>query len=582
MSEYKIPGVYIEEKSVFPPSVSATETAVPVFLGYTRKEVAKPQKIGSMMEFESIFGLPPQEAGPFVTFPDGIAAGNVSLDWADAKGYHLYYCVEHYFKNGGGPCYIISAGVPSATTPASVDDYLACLDKLRKLDEPTLIVLSEPMLTLDNGSGSYAERNSQYFVLLQAALQQCGNLMDRFVIADMPDAGNDVMHGAEVFRSQITESASYCASYYPHLETALNHRAVFRYANVIWVESTADAGYSNLVATATGSPITNNKLPLIRYEGPLTPQVVVDCQVANPVEASFSIEQTETSITLKLFVHCVEEGVTPEQKYNPIEIFEAFNRLENKMGFSMQEALGATTSNQYQATSFRSSQSLVQSSTDGDPAVLQQDYPSVYGRILNQISKQGLKLPSASAMAGIYASVDRERGVWKAPANVALAATKAPTAMLSQDEQAYLDVDPETGKSINCILKFTGKGILPWGARTMDAANLDWRYISVRRLFMVVEEALKNAARFAVFEPNDKTTWSKVKAMVVNYLYSLWQEGALQGSKPDEAFFVQVGLGETMTFQDVLDGRMIVQIGMAPVHPAEFIILRFSQMQQNA
>ena len=138
-----------------------------------------------------------------------------------------------------------------------------------------------------------------------------------------------------------------------------------------------------------------------------------------------------------------------------------------------------------------------------------------------------------------------------------------------------------TGKSVNAIREFSGKGILIWGARTLAGNDNEWRYISVRRFYNMVEESVKKATAKFVFEPNDANTWMKVKSMIENYLVIQWRQGALQGAKPNEAFFVKVGLGETMSAQDILEGRMIVEIGMAVVRPAEFIILKFSHMMQQ-
>ena len=104
----------------------------------------------------------------------------------------------------------------------------------------------------------------------------------------------------------------------------------------------------------------------------------------------------------------------------------------------------------------------------------------------------------------------------------------------------------------------------------------------VRRLFITIEESTRKASSFAVFEPNDAMTWLKVKAMIDSYLYGLWEQGALAGSRQEQAYYVNVGLGKTMTAQDILEGRMIVEIGVAAVRPAEFIILRFSHKMQEA
>ncbi|KAF0195083.1 MAG: phage tail sheath protein FI, partial [Bacteroidetes bacterium] len=185
-------------------------------------------------------------------------------------------------------------------------------------------------------------------------------------------------------------------------------------------------------------------------------------------------------------------------------------------------------------------------------------------------------LPPGGAIAGIYAKTDNERGVWKAPANVSLSSVISPAVKISHEQQAEYNVDVNSGKSINIIRSFTGKGTLVWGARTLAGNDNEWRYVNVRRFFNFVEESVKKATEQFVFEPNDANTWVKVQAMIENFLTTLWRQGALQGIKPEHAFYVAVGLGKTMTALDILEGRMIIEIGMAAVRPAEFIILRFS------
>jgi phage tail sheath protein FI len=205
-----------------------------------------------------------------------------------------------------------------------------------------------------------------------------------------------------------------------------------------------------------------------------------------------------------------------------------------------------------------------------------------YANIKNAALNQGIVVPPSGAIAGIYATVDGSRGVWKAPANLSLNSVIAPVVKINNDLQEDLNIDTNAGKSINAIRAFTGKGILVWGARTLDGNSNDFKYISVRRFYIMVEESARKAANAFVFEPNDGNTWVKIRAMIENYLTNLWRLGALAGSKPEQAFYVKVGLGQTMTFDDILNGRMIVEIGMAPVRPAEFIILRFSQIQQQS
>lgn len=206
----------------------------------------------------------------------------------------------------------------------------------------------------------------------------------------------------------------------------------------------------------------------------------------------------------------------------------------------------------------------------------------LYNQVKAYIDTVKVVLPPSAAIAGTYASVDNSRGVWKAPANVSLASVIAPTIKISDDQQDNLNIDSTAGKSINVIRSFTGKGSLIWGARTLAGNDNEWRYVSVRRLFILIEESLRKATAYAVFEPNTALTWLKLSTMIESFLTTLWQQGALAGSTPEQAFFINVGLGKSMTAQDILEGRLIIEIGIAAVRPAEFITLRFSHKLQES
>lgn len=201
--------------------------------------------------------------------------------------------------------------------------------------------------------------------------------------------------------------------------------------------------------------------------------------------------------------------------------------------------------------------------------------------ITDKLSQKLNTVPPSGAIAGIYAQTDATRGVWKAPANVSVNGILGLTDDINDRDQQEMNIH-ETGKSINAIRKFTGRGTLVWGARTLDGNSNDWRYVNVRRLANMIEEATKKACMQFVFEPNVAQTWMNVKGMIENYLTTLWNDGALAGAKPEHAFFVAVGLNQTMSAQDILEGRLIVKIGYAPSRPAEFIILEFKQMQQKS
>lgn len=203
---------------------------------------------------------------------------------------------------------------------------------------------------------------------------------------------------------------------------------------------------------------------------------------------------------------------------------------------------------------------------------------SDYKNMMTAVAKQANILPPSGAMAGIYSLIDNSRGVWYSPANVNVDAVVAPTVVINDAQQASLNVDVLAGKSINAIRSFYGRGpSIVWGARTLDGNSLDYRYINVRRTLIMIEQSVANAAFSVVFEPNNANTWVVVKGMISNFLSGLWSDGALIGGTTADAFDVQVGLGQTMTPLDLLNGIMRISVKLAIVRPAEFIIITYEQ-----
>ncbi|GGA83659.1 hypothetical protein GCM10011369_27100 [Neiella marina] len=469
MPAYKTPGVYVEEISVFPPSVAEVETAIPAFVGYTEKAskstandlILKPTKISSMTEFNQYFGDCAYDDISLSITASGTSYVTSSFSVPDPS-YILWYAMKMFFDNGGGKCYIVSVGTHK-TTPVvnnegdESDDVTAkygLLDGIKAVqneDEPTLLVVPEAtkLTTTD------------YQALVQAMLLQCSVLQDRFAIFDVFQGNSKLDSDAQGINRGYFGSnhLKYGASYYPFVKTTMLHKVKADLSNV---------------------------------------------KVTIGAESEVTLGSLETSNTA------------------------AFNYVKKK------------------------------------------------------ITEAYVTLPPSSSVAGAYASVDLNRGVWKSPANISLVGVIEPVVKIDTPYQDELNVDAGSGKSINAIRAVAGKGTLIWGARTLAGNDNEWRYISVRRFFNLVEESVKKSTDWAVFEPNDANTWVKVRGMIESYLTQKWREGALVGAKPEDAFFVRCGLGVTMNAQDILEGRMNVEIGMAVVRPAEFIILKFSHKLQNS
>jgi phage tail sheath protein FI len=206
---------------------------------------------------------------------------------------------------------------------------------------------------------------------------------------------------------------------------------------------------------------------------------------------------------------------------------------------------------------------------------------SEYSQLHDAVLARMNVLPAAGAMAGAYALNDSEKGVWQAPANIGLISVIDVTLKLTDTTQAPLNIDAASGKSINAIRLFPGKGVVVWGARTLDGNSDDWRYVNVRRTVIMLEQSMKAACNAYVFQPNNATTWSLVQSMLSNFLTSQWQQGALVGATPAAAFSVAVGLGVTMTGEDILNGVMNVSVKVAITHPAEFIVINLQQQMQS-
>ena len=147
------------------------------------------------------------------------------------------------------------------------------------------------------------------------------------------------------------------------------------------------------------------------------------------------------------------------------------------------------------------------------------------------------------------------------------------TNALNSAQRDMLNVSPGDGKSINSIVTFSGKGIVVWGARTLAGNDNEWRYISARRLGIMIENSIQQGIQWVSSKPNDANLWTQIETQISNYLTGLWRDGALVGTKPEHAFFVKCGLNKTMTAQDISQGKLIIQIGLSMVRPAEFTVM---------
>ena len=552
MPVYKTPGVYVEEISTLPPSVAEVATAVPAFIGYTElgtPETAEPKvlRVATLLEFKTAFGGAPWQKYTLTPGANGAPPSLVATP--SAANFALYNAVSHYFKNGGGPCWIVSVG--NYKSAPGKGHFSAGLGALERQDEPTLLVLTDATCVLTAAA---------YYELCGEALAQCAKLGDRFTIIDV--------HGGDAAAlrndSNLSAKLMYGAAYHPYLQTSLP---------VAWRSEDIDINRtSSAVASVTGSvSIGPPNGIVVSYTG--TPG-------SNPgVAITAGAKATAASFTVAAGLLTLVDA-NDKTGNLIVAAWASFKAANNTQGFDI--VRGGEGTGKVAGTADVPRAPIVLPPAPGETlATIARTETALYNAARTLLNAQSVVLPPSAAVAGVYARTDREQGVWKAPANAGLMAVLGPMSKVTDDEQDRLNVDDNAGKSINAIRAFTGKGTLVWGARTLAGNDNEWRYVSVRRLFITIEESTRKASAFAVFEPNDATTWLKVKAMIESYLYGLWERGALAGAKPEAAYFVRVGLGTTMTPQDVLEGRMVVEVGVAAVRPAEFIILRFSHKLQT-
>ncbi|MBW1297697.1 phage tail sheath family protein [Aquimarina litoralis] len=648
---YKTPGVYIEEIVKFPPSVAQVETAIPAFIGYTEKAREKeedltetlhmdPKRITSMLEYEVHFGFPQKETalGITITEVDGEKSITVTEPANDEKSpFLMYYAMQMYFANGGGPCYIVSVNTfadaiaNNSATPVQFNHLTDGLDTLEKEDEPTLLLFPD---------ATSLANEADFYNLYNNALAQCKKMQDRFSIIDTYTDDEDVeMNEPEGVRNLITsdiDEKKYGAVYFPYLKTILDYHYDEDALEIVHntdqpmllsntndlLSNVADAqtAMTGLVATLTtedtalqamtagdaltnAATITDALTPIVESLSAIvedTNTIVSNAHTAAANSNEDAVVSAAATAAADTLATSVADGSTIATLIvslnNHITAIEgAGNGTAVKTESANAVLALATVDATIQAvedlitppvvTAITNAQAVDPDSGNLDGFFLSaiKDIDSAtYNNIKTAINNLPLQLPPSSAMAGVYARVDSDRGVWKAPANVSVKYTVKPSQKITNDIQDRLNVDTTAGKSINAIRTFTGKGTLVWGSRTLAGNDKEWRYVPVRRFFNMAEESIKKATEQFVFEPNDRNTWVRVKAMINNFLTLQWRAGALAGPTPDKAFYVNVGLGETMTANDVLDGKMIIEIGMAVVRPAEFIILRFSHKMQEA
>jgi uncharacterized protein len=527
MPTYTAPGVYVEEVASAQKVLSAAPTAVAAFVGFTERAPhddpndpsgAAPRLVTSWTQFESLYG--------------GFAPGCM-----------LPLSVYGYFANGGAIAYICR--VPN-TDPSGEPAQLALPAADRALGSPLQVSSVDP----------------------DADIAIAISTDD---VEDSPDQGDET-EGPASFTLTVIE----------------NGEPVERFPNLTF-------GGPRDVKTVVNKDSTKVKVELGLDKGAdLASQLELlkpgqyELAKAAPRKISVTGRKFAGSETARAGINglAIAEDVT---MVAVPDLVTAATKNDGSIDLNMWKAVQTALISHCEQNGNR------MAVLDAPPGMTPQQikewrsetamYDSAYAalyypwiKVENPIGMNGdaeMFVPPSGHIAGVWARTDETRGVWKAPANDTIRGVLDIERAVTQNEQSLLNPI-----GINCIRPFGTRGIRIWGARTL-ASDSDWRYINVRRLFNMVEATILDGTQWAVFEPNDMSLWEGVSRTLTGFLRGLWTAGALFGATPDQAFYVKCD-AETNPPESIDAGKLVVEVGIAPVKPAEFVVFRISQQKQVA
>jgi phage tail sheath protein FI len=609
----KTPGVYVTEFAAFPPTVVGVATAVPIFIGYTQTAMDPSSKkqlylqavpIASMADYYNYFGVgypaqgsvqlqpetsPPSgdydfeaassdgaysatspthtttTTGNYIVGTSTTMAGEVSF----VEKFNLYSAMQLFYANGGGNCFVISVGnywgtntvAPTPDQPPvdiNKDDLLNGLKVANDTRGGTMLVVPDAcMLVTPPAAPGDPCTYPDYQPVAVKMLEQAATLQDRVAILDMPGAlvpanwnSTGMKEEADAFYDLIAPAAayfSYGAAYGPAVESSLLAKA--------------DVTYANLQGTKTSpsAPLMNN---LLTTQALALYPPKFDTEASPPSDVPI-YSSTFQDVAAHIAAAFPVTGRTAPVPSTPADVTGTIDGMQVSLTQTSQKTPAADDSGGIKAL---------------DDYLL--NAVPLLGQIQQILASKLNIVPPSGIMAGVWTQNDANRGVWNAPANIALNEVMAPMVVLNDEQQGDYNM-PLNGNAIDILREMVNRGTIVWGARTLDGNSLDYRYIQVRRTLIYIEQSIKLALQQFVFAPNDGGTWATVTATISNFLTQLWQAGGLMGDKASDAFTVKCGVPTTMSGLDVLNGYMIVNVTVQMIHPAEFIELTFTQTMQG-
>ena len=591
MAEYLSPGVYVEEYDSGATPMQGVSTSTAGFVGLAERGpvTGQPQLVTSFADYRRMYGGYLSQAG-----------------YGSAR--YLPYAVEQFFANGGSRAYIMRAVPGDARAASKTVGVLkvtaanpgAWAENMRVTVAPSYKAKTQVYevkgadLTLKNADGFNPGDVVELFDGNRSAYAAIKSVLDRVVTLDAPctlDVADRKVGTAKYIRTceiTITARLDDTVETFENLSLkpdALNYAPVrTAKSDLIKVEV-----LENRAAPAHApAPVKDEKDKDKKENAPALPAAAGAVKSIVPYDLCAGTG-SEMVLTLEGGSNGTVLNVGPEaylgEDNGPGRRTGLQAFLENGTVSIM--VIPGVTAPEVQAALIgfcenrKSCFAILDVPQDlkktNDVANFRDMYDSTYAamyhpwlEMFDAGAKRSAYFPPSGAMAGIYARSDNERGVHKAPANEVVRGCTGLSTLYNTGEQDILNP-----MGVNLIRSFPGRGIRVWGARTISSNGL-WKYLNVRRLFIYIEESIRVNTNWVVFEPNSETLWGRVTRTIESFLATCWRDGALAGTSPEQAFFVECGL-TTMTQDDIDNGRLICQIGIAPVKPAEFVIFRITQ-----
>lgn len=560
MAEYFTPGVYVEEYDNSPRSIEGVGTSTAGFIGFAEKgpTIGAPVLVTSFRSFTKQFG------GFLSSFTHG-------------EYRYLANSVEQFFVNGGTRCYV-SRVIPKDAKIASRTMGIFKAEALNEGKWGNRVQIS------------MSTRNARKMQLIAASGEgYIAKSVDGFREGDIVEVNGEYNSIRTIYDKTVTFEKKFEGEVVDKgiipttVLNLLNVDVSVRYNDD--VENYSGLSFNMSAPNYIGSRMSSSDL--IKVE------VLPINEIGNPVEeifgagndsGMFTLEGGEDGSMSKVSASTFIGEDKGPGKRTGIQSF-----LENDV-VSMMAIPGVTdpeviVSLVAHCENLKSRMAIIDMPRDKYKTtdlieyrnIIDSSYAAMYHpwiQVFDRSSNKSDYIPPSGAVLGVYSRTDMNRGVHKAPANEVVFCTGL-NVNYTKAEQDILNP-----QGINLIRIIPGQGIRVWGARTASS-DTSFRYVNVRRLFIYVEESIKASTNWVVFEPNDSTLWQRVNLTVSSFLDSMWRSGMLAGTSPSEGYFVEIG-PSTMSRDDIMNGRLICNIGIAPTRPAEFVIFRVTQHTSEA